>query len=228
MSKVRQAAISVARIISAAFVAILLTGPPPFGYLVLLSTTWGFLDDLLAMLMMGVLQGLFAGFFAGRRLAVWAAIIASAWAFSGPLAEMVKSLLGPRDEYWVYALIGTPVFLACSSLYAALFGMIGGRLSEQLSFEQVGRHAWVWVAIAAAAILTAGYAQTSGRECALRSIAPLAESSAVSKPVMEAEIRCIFPTIRVWPLGGRRDPSELYYLDPTGRRVLHRAEEKAD
>lgn len=223
MSNRRQAVFSVARVISAAFIALLLTGPPPWGWPRVFYGESAAVSSISLVLTMTAMRGFIAGLVAGRRLAVVAAILSSTWALNDHVVDYVRDVLvRGNHEFWLIILLFMVLWLVVSGVIAAFFGSIGGRLAIRARTDTLGTRSGAWVIVGFLAVLTVGCAYTLGVRSAARLLHDEVAKSAMEGrgPQSRAYVSGVFPAISVWSIGTGGPGSDMYITDPTGRILL--------
>lgn len=229
MSARRQAVFSVARVISAAFLALAIVGPSPFGYLMWVFRTYEWVACFPLVTIYYALCGAVAGIFGGRRLALAASALCAVWASHNTLWSMLGEILSePVDTYWVSQLVLTGIGMGWLAGFAVMAGVIGGMLSTKLGIDRIGRHPEVWtvVSLIGALLLTFSYGYGTGSASRLLR----SEASRIVDKGTGAEINVhvtgIFPTVVIGPCSVDTREwffgvcSYTYYTDPTGHKVI--------
>ncbi|GEM_PF-6191550 len=221
MGNGRQAAISVARVVSAALLAMVIVGPAPYGYLMWVFGTY---ESLFLMVLYLALCGLVAGIFAGRSLAAKSGGLCVLWANHGLLLEMPAGFRGASvDGLWVELLAMTAIALGFLGLCMVVSGLCAKWASKKLSIDHRGGYGAAWIAVSLVGVCLFAYAYAQGMETATRALKPEAERVALKAhgPHIDTRVTSIFPTVTVEPC--EVEPGELsfgfasymYYTDPT-------------
>lgn len=211
--------VSVARVISAAFVAMLLAGPPHAGWLGLGT---GAISSVPIGLLVAAVRSFFAGILAGRRLAIHAGVLASVWAMQDKVVYLIRDLLAGDLEFWLVLTIMTTFWLVLMGALGALSGRIGGLVATHVRTDTLGMHSRLWVVVGVFATLTFIYSYAFGIGSAKRLLRDEIKKSAVDGhgPQVTAYVSGVFPAVHVWPYKEGVAWSEVFFTDPSGRLLV--------
>lgn len=229
--------VSIARMISSAFLAMVIVGPSPYGYLMWAFRIDSFLVSLLLIILYCVLCGVVAGILAGRALAWKAAVLCVVWGNHGLLLEPLADLRqASSHDMWSNPMPVIAIALGFLAVFAAISGVSARFASKRLGIERLSRYSSAWIAVSLVGLSLFVYAYAQGMETAVRVLRPEVEgvTSKVYGPRPKTNVAGIFPTVEVspCPTGPGEDGYDFclywFYTDPTGHVLIGRLRTLAD
>jgi len=213
--------IEIARVVSAAFLALIVVGPSPFGHLMLAFNTYEPIASIPLIVFYHFVLGGVTGAVAGMRLAWIASILCALWANHHTI--LVRLLETPQRPISDFVLSGIVVGVLGACAIAS--GIIGALISTRLGIERIGERPSSWLALSLIAVCSLVYAYAGGiaRAEATLKWEPARIVSKDAKPEMDAHVTGIFPTVNIGPCSVDTREwffgacSYTYYTDPTGR-----------